>query len=398
MKHSLFIYTIIICLTTSFLASADSENNIEPNPSTSIVIGQEVTLYSSVLSEERKLLIHVPDSYSSQPNKRYPVIYTLDGQTHFRHITGTMNWLSQQTIRVPEMIVVAITNTNRGRDMSATYNGGGSDKFIQFLNNELIPFIQKEYRTQPFRILSGHSMAGHLTLNVMNQSPDSFNAYIAMSPWFRQDDDIKMSDLIKEKLSLPTYSNKFLYLSIGDEPGLENQYNQFSSMLEQRAPSPMRWHSQPSKADNHMSIPTATINNALQFIFAPQNLEPDSDIAQAGVKSIQQYYEQLSTETYGYELSPEVAITRYGFSAMTNNELDKAITILKANTDIFPNSSEAFDALANVYHRAKQLKLALIAINKAIAIGKENNPRGLRWYERRKNRIENALKSKPTEG
>ncbi len=67
------------------------------------------------------------------------------------------------------------------------YNGGGSDKFLEFIKTEVITAVDNTYRTSDFRILSGHSSAAFFALDTLLYGADLFHSYIAMTPWFYED-------------------------------------------------------------------------------------------------------------------------------------------------------------------------------------------------------------------
>lgn len=387
MKHN----TIIILILTLLFSGVSVAENSQATTET-ITSGYKVALHSKVLNEDRSLLINLPQGYDKDNKQQYPVIVTLDGSTHFHHLSGTINWLSESAGRIPKMIVVALENTQRGRDMTASYNKGGADKFIQFIKTELVPYINKQYRTNGFRILAGHSMAGHLTLNVLHQHPELFNAYVAMAPWLHQDrGDTSLVDLLAAKVDKKAYNNKFVYLSIGDEPRLLPKYQKLASMFESHAPESLKLSSLTSPTDDHMSIPSATMNKALQDIFKPTRLSPTSETAQQGVEAIESYFDHLSKHVYGYPISPEAAINGLAYHVLREQGAEQALTILKQNNQKFPNSANTYNSLADVYYRNKNYQLALTQIDKAIAVAKLTQSESLPWFERRKSRIENAM-------
>ena len=84
-----------------------------------IVIGNKRQIESKILNETRPLWISTPSSYDAG-EERYPVLYLLDGNAHFHHTTGTVGFLSSND-RIPEMLVVAIPNTDRTRDLTPPY-------------------------------------------------------------------------------------------------------------------------------------------------------------------------------------------------------------------------------------------------------------------------------------
>lgn len=394
MKTSL-LYIFLLFGTMYFSPNAISAEQKGQSNSTPIVKGQEITLFSKVLDEQRTLQISLPINYSKDTTKQYPVLITFDGDSQFHHVSGTVAWLSQQTTKIPEMIVVAINNTNRGRDMTAKHNGGGADNFLKFLETELLPFIDTQYRTQPYRVLFGHSMAGYTALNIMNQAPELFGGVIAASPYFYQDNEtLTLATELAKKLKASDRPPISLFLSIGDEPGLMPGFESYLDSLEVNASQSMRWSHLVSADDGHMSIVSSTLNKALKFVFAPTDIMPKSDLASQGVEAIKAHYKDISSNTYGFEISPEVAITRLGLHAyFREKDEEKSLSILKQNTEDFPQSGDAYNALANIYERIKQYNLALEASNKAVAIASASGSDELRWYKMRQQRIEKALKA-----
>jgi predicted alpha/beta superfamily hydrolase len=131
-----------------------------------------ILINSKVLNEQRSIWIHLPSDYYTT-TRTYPVIYLLDGEGHFGYVSTLADYLSDyDRNRIPEMAVVAIHNVDRTRDFtplhSLIFGGkidsarmattGGGVKFLQFIQTELVPFIDSNYRTQPYRILAAHSL------------------------------------------------------------------------------------------------------------------------------------------------------------------------------------------------------------------------------------------------
>lgn len=141
-----------------------------------ITIGTSRVVESRVLKEHRTVYIYLPESYrQSRGYRRYPVLYVRDGGKFFHSFTGAVQHLaSDATPHVPEMIVVAIVETDRVRDSSATRSlqgftgkvdegfasSGGGENFRRFLEQELVPYIDKEFSTSSYRIYCGYSFTG----------------------------------------------------------------------------------------------------------------------------------------------------------------------------------------------------------------------------------------------
>ena len=98
--------------------------------------------------------------------------------------------MSSAVERIPEMIVVALANTQRSRDFTPTHvasgpysaGSGGAAAFLRFMKEELIPQIESRYRTLPQRTLVGHSLGGLLTLSAFVEQPEMFTRVRDLRP------------------------------------------------------------------------------------------------------------------------------------------------------------------------------------------------------------------------
>src|SRR5262245_36697890 len=130
--------------------------------------GESRSVRSVLLGEDRRLLVALPESYE-RTTTRYPVLYLLDGSSNIMHVTGIVRFLANARNRIPEMIVVAIPNTNRNRDLTP---GIGAVLFERVLAEELMPWIDRTYRTSSERVLVGHSLGGSFTTHVFLNRPE----------------------------------------------------------------------------------------------------------------------------------------------------------------------------------------------------------------------------------
>ncbi len=163
--------------------------------SSTILFSQEIKLgfidsiNSKELNENRKIIIKLPKGYD-ETKKSYPVIYRLDGDIDlFSETIGTINRLAYIDELIPEMIVVMIENTNRNRDMMPTKTGffdtePDAEKFKNFIDNELVPYINKSFRTTNEKILCGQSLSAIFTLYHFLTNTNSFDSYIVCSGAF----------------------------------------------------------------------------------------------------------------------------------------------------------------------------------------------------------------------
>src|SRR5882672_3395991 len=98
------------------LSTIDLKAQTDP----AITIGKKERLFSKVLNEERELWVYLPRSYN-QSSDTYPVLYLLDGASHFEHVAALVEYLSNN-LRIPQTIVVAIPNTDRVRDFTPLHS------------------------------------------------------------------------------------------------------------------------------------------------------------------------------------------------------------------------------------------------------------------------------------
>jgi predicted alpha/beta superfamily hydrolase len=156
----------------------------------SIDIGTVQHIESKILNEDRTYKVYLPEHYNDKrfPSQQYPVIYLLDGEKYFHVFSGIVKSMSKGLYsQIPESIVVAIQNTNRSLDLTPTktevpYPSGGAKNFESFIENELMPTINKKFRTLDFNILVGHSFGGLFALNTLLNNSELFNAYIVIDP------------------------------------------------------------------------------------------------------------------------------------------------------------------------------------------------------------------------
>lgn len=191
-----------------------------------ITIGETKTFHSEILEENRSLNIYLPGGYHPDSAKKYPVIYLLDGSLDedFIHISGLTQFASFPWIQIiPESIVVGISNNDRKHDFTFPTTvkqdqldfptTGGSADFIRFLEEEMIPFVQKHYPVDSSATtLIGQSLGGLLATEILLKKSQLFNTYIIVSPSLWWDDG--------SLLQVPTpadLTGKSVYISVGNE-------------------------------------------------------------------------------------------------------------------------------------------------------------------------------------
>jgi predicted alpha/beta superfamily hydrolase len=381
---------LLIVLTAIFLTGAASNAKAGDNK---ISIGEKVTIQSKVLNEERNLLVYLPDGYNLIASE-YPVIYLLDGGYHFLHASGMVQFLSGQGI-MPQAIVVGIVNVDRGRDFTPTpdakiKNGGGADKFASFIKDELKPYIDKTYRTQPYSILVGHSLGGTFATYAFLNNPDLFDGYISISPYLAWDDNL----LIKqtgEKLK-SDYKNKFFFMTLGYEPEFIPNVEKFTQMIKTAAPTGLTFQYEYMKDEDHGSIPHLSMYNGFKAIYDGWKITDGK--YKEGLASIDTHYKSL-TDKFGYEIkTPEYVINLLGYQYLGNKEFDKAIEVFKENVKRYPESANVYDSLGEAYEKNSRYAEAEKNYNKAVALSDKKPNEFTEVYKENLKRAQKLLAEK----
>ncbi len=337
---------------------------------------------SNVLGEDRTILVRTPVGYDANKVK-YPVLYMTDGDTHMAHTASTIDFLVRNG-RMSDLIVVGITNTDRTRDLTPNKGrgdnaeqfptAGGADKFLKFIETELIPEIEKNYRVQPYRILAGHSFGGLFAVNAMITRPDLFNSYIAISPSLQWSDDATLKQaesFLKERKEFKAT----LFTALGDEPGgIGDAFVLFKQALSKSNLKGFEWEAQQFPDEDHGSVVLRSQYLGLRKVFEGWQMpRTASGSVAGGLRGAEEHYQKLS-QKFGYEiLVPEALINQIGYEYLGSGQADQAIAVFKSNVERYPNSANVYDSLGEAYERGGHIELAAPLYEKAQALGKQFN-------------------------
>lgn len=211
---SILIFLLILSFSFVNLAKAQNANK-------ALTVGQSTVLFSKALNENRNINIYVPEDYKANDTLKYPVVYILDGglEEDFFHLSGIVRFNTQPWIaRFPKSIVVGIENTNRRRDFtfavantdfiekegfkkSSFPQHGGSAKYMDFLEQELQPYMAKNYAIGQEKTVIGESLAGLFSTEILLKRPQLFNNYIIISPslWWGEESLLKNATALLAK-------------------------------------------------------------------------------------------------------------------------------------------------------------------------------------------------------
>jgi hypothetical protein len=332
-------------------------------------IGRVDSVWSNTLKENRPYLVYTPPSYDDTTTTphRYPVLYLLDGDAHFHSVSGLIQILGtgvNGTFAIPEMIVVAIPNTDRTRDMTPTrvetgFDGkpspafktsGGNSNFLAFIRSELIPRIDQQYRTVPYRVFVGHSFGGITAINALYTIPETFNAYVAIDPslWW---DNTTLLRKAKDFVTSTRLDKRVLYVAqantINPDDTTSNPHfsaiTQFNAVMQAYNRAGLRYAFKYYDSDDHGSVPLISEYDALRFIFA--GYKPDLLRILATPRMLVEHFEKVSADL-GATFTPSERMVHTLGQLALGRDTTKAMEFFQIATELYPQSHRGYDRLA----------------------------------------------------
>lgn len=261
---------VLVSLVTALASHA------QPRP---LVIGETFTLHSKVLREDRRINVYLPPAYSASADVRLPVLYMPDGGVaeDFIHVAGLVQVLTGNGTMRP-FVLVGIENTERRRDMTGpTENAedkkiaprvGGSAKFRAFVRDELMPQVEKRYRTTKERAIVGESLAGLFVVETFLREPELFDTYVAFDPslwWNNERLVVDEAELLRARPPV----RRTLYIATSNEPGIVAPAQRFVEGLRTNRIEGLRWQYEPMPEETHGTIYHPAALRAFRTLFAP---------------------------------------------------------------------------------------------------------------------------------
>ncbi len=414
------VFTVFFILTV--LAQKQGFAQVAHSQKFLVQIGIADTLFSEILNEEREIWVKFPEYYNTELSKKYPVVYVLDGGVQLKTLaTVCANYEGHY---LPDMFLVGISNrNNRTRDLTTSEvkmrygfpvreETGGAEKFTQFIEKELIPFIEKKYPTTSYRTLVGHSYGGLFTINTLINHKNLFENYIAIDPSLDWDNQ-KLLKTAKEKLLAEDFTGKSLFVTLSagslhmqkEEITLDNimqdtsEYTlfarsiiEFSEFTKSQKQNDLNFSWSAYKNDIHGTVPLPSMRDGLIFLFEWYQLQsfwkfnnPETPVNEL-VELIKKR-EKILTAHFGYPSVPmeEELLNMSAYMALQSGQPEKAYAFFKLAIDYFPESANAYDSMADYYEAQNDFENAQKNVEKAFELS------GKDYY---KNRIEEFKEKK----
>lgn len=372
-----------------------------------ISIGVTDSVQSSILGEKRKIWVHVPDQDANSifSRRQYPVVYLLDGNSFFHSVVGLIRQLSRNMV-CPEMIVVGILNTDRTRDLTPTHidadppyyvssadtafykTSGGGEKFIAFIEKELMPYIEAKHNTAPYKMLVGHSYGGLAVMQTFVHHNNLFNTYISIDPSMHWDNQ-KLMKQAQKVLTERRFEGKSLYLGIANTMDTELDIKKvpkdttlnthiirpilaLHTSFEQNKRNGIKYKGKYYPDDSHNSVPLIATYDALRFIFDyfPLKLTmkdyTDSTIALAD--KYRTHFEGISKQI-GYTVKSDERDMNYmGYDFLEQEHYTKAKGFFVMNMVNYPESFNVYSSMGDFYIAIDDKGKAVEFYTKALTI------------------------------
>ena len=267
---------LVIVLASSVLVKSQSSSDKINSKEYYLYNTKVEYLTSESIADSFCIFISIPDGYKDN-DKKYPVLYVLDGDIAYGMAASIARYLEVGG-NIPELIIVGIgygsidksSSNKRSRDYKPIATGG-AENFLIFLKDELIPYVDSNYRTIPGdRTINGYSIGGLFALYTLFTQPKTFNRYIIGSPYLLWDD---YSIYNYEKNSPEKIGDREinLFISVGSEESDEKYFNPIDELvtkIQERNYSGVILESKVFDGSTHLTGPPGVLTHGLISVFS----------------------------------------------------------------------------------------------------------------------------------
>jgi predicted alpha/beta superfamily hydrolase len=322
---------------------------------------------SAKIGETREIWISLPDGYV-ESGEKYPVLYMMDADFNFN--SGVIGGLRYAAFlgEMPEFIIVGIKNTDRSKDIfpeeviyqDGSKGGGRADQYLDFISEELIPHIDKTFRTENFRVLYGTSNTGFTAVYAMFRDPDLANACIAASatlsiPSFKAKRDEWIRGFKGGKRRL------VLVMGEKDLPTVLSQNGALKEALDTLAPPDLTGRFLVIGNGGH--VPADSLRLGLSALFEGWKIV--QPLREDNFAEIRKQADQR-IEKYGVSGKlPEDSLRELGAALLGEKKSAEALDVLRYRADLYPRSADARVALGDAYRQSGQTAKARECYNQA---------------------------------
>ena len=275
------------------------------------------TIKSSFLNERRAIEIQLPRSYEADVMKKYPLILVMDGDYMFNLVSGSVDYLSFWG-DIPENLVVGISQRDSRFDDSSNLDPidytpiSSTANFYDFLINELLPYITKNYRVSNFRILVGHERtANFINFFLLKENP-AIRGVVSISPRFTKNIDKYITEKLKGTQS------KIIYTLSSSKKDFETIYGNVKDLsvnLDSIENKNFMFKSLIFENENHYILPSVSVPNSIRSIYSLYSdidkVEYDSIISKLDSSPIEYLQNKYELIKDFYEIDKTISINDF---------------------------------------------------------------------------------------
>ncbi len=372
----------------SLLHSNDADERLSP-ALTEQARTVSLTIKSAHLNKVRDIVIREPIQ-SLASDKSVLNLYVLDADWNFPLIASYIDYLSYYNM-IPSVRVIGIYNDNRNSDFINTAdprfpNTGLGAKFQHFMDLELRPLIAKKYPAQHKEIVFGHSFGGVAAMTHLLQSPNPFDAYLAVGTSVWVSDYWLLSEFKKNDNAQRLAEENLLYFSVAEFDGGETvpSNKQLADWLKANDDVTLDWHYEVIETSNHFTAVMPSFKNAIEWLFdgwtfleSIKSITPEMDASEVS-KRFQEAQNRL-----GYRFWPiSDQLSMLSFQWASSGREEQALVLMNELLEFFPDDPSTHSIAAYVYFVQKDTDRARRYISRAIALGEQQkyNPNRVQMY------------------
>jgi predicted alpha/beta superfamily hydrolase len=348
-KHALARLGPSLLLALILPASAASQADGDP-----LTLGTYRVLHSGVLGEDRVLQVHLPRGYDSG-GLSYPVVYVFYSdwvEGYFAQLVNDLDLLSED--RMPPSILVGVPNVQRYRDLVPWPRAGDrpgeghAEAFLRFVREELIPWVDAEYRTKRYRVMVGPQAAAVFGVYTLLQAPGTFQAFIVNDPCIL---DHPERSLCRELVAFSrTPAARGTFFAVGDAVGEDareaERLEDLRGGLRAQAGEGFHWRVDLDPAWPFFLAPVEA-RAALLDLFADYPFPSPGEAR--GLHEIEAHYDSVSA-SHGFSVEPsDLVLTLAGNGLMDRGEHAAALEVFTRLTEVYPWSLNGPWGLANLH-------------------------------------------------
>ncbi|WP_196140763.1 alpha/beta hydrolase-fold protein [Aliikangiella sp. G2MR2-5] len=338
-----FLGSILFCcnfLFANLLFATDTPEN-------TLVYGKSYQHQSKIFASKRRYFISLPENYQ-QNNSDYPVLYLIDGDFQFHHVSNISKHLARFG-KIAPMIIVGIANQgpsdyllsntwpSKGEDGKNDPAFGGVEKFKAYLYKELVPQIDRQFRTNSKRALAGYSLGGLFVLQSYLDEKSPFNAFLAMSPsaWY---DEMAINQRFKIMLNSENTSNQLrapLFISLANERGMG--VNELVEEIKNSKHQPVQWKFKQYPEETHYTTALPALYDALEFLYKDYFIDMPELMKFKDYNEVLDAFAEKKKQWAGFDFGwlQSYTFAKYVFYSKQEGEIE---ALLKRVKQDFPDS------------------------------------------------------------